>query len=124
MQHIEEIKNKKILPIVFDAREALIELFGDKLKQLILFGSYARGEQEPGSDVDIMILVDETEEKLKLYRERVSEIMTDLSLKYDVLVSLMEKSYDRYMQRLEILPFYRNIYDEGLEIYGRDTNTP
>jgi predicted nucleotidyltransferase len=124
MQHIDEIKNKKILPIVFDAREALIELFGDKLKQLILFGSYARGEQEPGSDVDIMILVDETEEKLKLYRDRVSEIMTDLSLKYDVLVSLMEKSYDRYMQRLDILPFYRNIYDEGLEIYGRDTNTP
>jgi predicted nucleotidyltransferase len=124
MQHIDEIKNKKVLPIVFDAREALIELFGNKLKQLILFGSYARGEQEPGSDVDIMILVDETEEKLKQYRDRVSEIMTDLSLKYDVLVSLMEKSYDRYMQRLDILPFYRNIYDEGLEIYGRDTNTP
>ena len=40
---LEELKNK------------LIKIFGDKLKRIIKYGSYARGENHEGSDLDIMV---------------------------------------------------------------------
>jgi predicted nucleotidyltransferase len=88
---------------------------------LILYGSYARNEQDPESDIDIMILVDENEEILRKYRRKVVDIMTELSLKYDKLISLTREPYSRYYEYLDVLPYFRNIYDEGVEIYGKKT---
>ena len=119
MKSLETIKDKRFLAILFDVKEKVIGLFGDKLRQLVLYGSYARDEQDPESDIDIMILVDENEDKLQEYRPGIVEIMTDLSLKYDTLISLSRKTYSHYIEYLDILPYYQNIYNEGIEIYGK-----
>jgi predicted nucleotidyltransferase len=37
---------------------ALVERFGERLRELILFGSYARGEAHEDSDVDVMVAVE------------------------------------------------------------------
>ena len=121
MKRIETIKNKRLSAILFDVRERIVELFGDKLRYLILYGSYARGEQDPASDIDIMILVDESEEALRGYRSEIVDIMTDLSLKYDTFISLAKKTYSRYSEYLDVLPYYQNIHNEGVEIYGKKT---
>jgi len=47
--------------------------------------------------------------------------MAKLSLNYDILVSITEDTYDRYIEYTEILPFYKNIIEEGIEIYGKET---
>jgi predicted nucleotidyltransferase len=38
-------------------REELVHIYGDNLKAVYLYGSYARGDYRPGSDVDVMILL-------------------------------------------------------------------
>jgi len=39
--------------------ERLRDVFGERLERIVLYGSYARGEQTPGSDVDLLVLVTE-----------------------------------------------------------------
>ena len=119
MRSIETIKDRRLKAILSDIKEEVLKLFGDRLVQLILYGSYARNEQDGESDIDVLILVDEAEENLKKYRPKVIDIMTDLSLKYDTLISLARKTYDHYTEYFDFLPYYQNIYNEGVEIYGR-----
>jgi uncharacterized protein len=121
MRSVKTIKDKYLLSVLTDVKEETRKVFGDDLKQLILFGSYAREDQDTESDIDIMILVDETEERLRVYGETVADIMGELSMKHEKLISLIEVPYTRYKKYQEVLPFYRNVYDEGIEIYGRDT---
>jgi len=121
MRPFSTINDKYLLSVATDVKEEAHKIFGDKLKQLILFGSYAREEQDDESDIDIMILVDESEEKLRKYKEIVGDVMGELSMKHEKLVSLIEVPYSRYKRYLDVLPFYRNVYDEGVEIYGSDT---
>ncbi len=119
MKNLETIKDKKLLKILGDVEHEIRQLFGDKLKGLILYGSYARNEQVPESDIDIMILVDDNEEGLRNYRYLIADIMGELTIKYGKLISLAEVTYNRFVDFLEVLPFYKNIKEEGVEIYGK-----
>ena len=119
MKKIEIINDKELLDILHDVKEEIHQLFGDKLRRLILYGSYARNEQDPESDIDIMIMVDESEDGLRKYRYLIADVMGELTIRYGKLISLTEVTYNRYNDFLEVLPFYKNINEEGIEIYGR-----
>ncbi|MCP4153070.1 MAG: nucleotidyltransferase domain-containing protein [bacterium] len=119
MRTIESINNKGFRAILAEVEAEVLKLFGDKLRQMILFGSYARNEQDPESDIDIFILVDESEARLQEYRERIVDIMTDLSLKYDILISLTKAASEHFDKYFDLLPFFQNVYNEGVEIYGK-----
>ena len=121
MKTIGTINDKQLLNILTDVKNEIRKIFGDKLRHLILFGSYARNEHATDSDIDIMILVEESEERLRRYKYIVADIMGELSLKHEKLISLIEIPYNRYARYLDVLPFYRNVYDEGVEIYGRES---
>ena len=120
MKNLDMIKNKELLNILRDVKHEIRQLFGDKLRRLILYGSYARNEQDPESDIDIMILVDDNEDGLRNYRYLIADVMGDLTIKYGKLISLAEATYNRFVDFKEFLPFYKNIYEEGVEIYGKE----
>ncbi len=119
MKSLNTIDDKKLFTILLDVKYEIKKIFGDKLVQLILFGSYARDQHEPGSDIDIMILVQESEEKLRKYKYVIADIMAELSLKHEKLISLIEIPYNRFIHYLDVLPFYKTVHDEGVEIYGK-----
>jgi len=118
MKKKEQIKNKSLLKILEDIRLIGIESFGEKLKEIILYGSYASGRQTDGSDVDIMFLFNENNKEISRYRDKIADIMVDLSLKYDVLVSITENSVEDFERYVSYIPFYENVYNEGVEIYA------
>lgn len=119
MKNLETIKDKELLNILHDVKLEVRQLLGDKLMALILYGSYARNEQDPESDIDIMILVDDSEDGLRNFRYLIADVMGELTIKYGKLISLAEVTYNRFVDFLEVLPFYKNINDEGVEIYGK-----
>ena len=52
---------------------AMKEIFGESYRETIVYGSYARGDYEENSDIDVMILVDFSEEEICMYKDKVME---------------------------------------------------
>jgi len=92
------------------------EIFKEKLTDIILFGSYARGDYDNESDIDILVVANIPVEEMQFYRKRLDAICGDLLFDYGVLVSIIEKDYDTYSRYSQILPFYKNIVKEGVKI--------
>jgi uncharacterized protein len=105
------MKNPKIKTIVAELRTSLEALYGDRLVTMILFGSHARGDAEPGSDIDVLVVL---KEPVSPGTEitRTSEIRSQLSLKYDAVVSCTYVSAVRYTT--EQSPLLINIRREGV----------
>ena len=88
----------------------------DRIKSIILYGSYARGDYDSESDIDITAVVsgnrEELQEKLKLVWDESAEI----GLENDVVVSPTVIPEDEYEQYRNVLPYYRYISMEGRKI--------
>lgn len=89
-------------------------VFGDRLKNVILYGSYARGDYDDESDIDVMIIVDMPPEKLSGYRWDMSCFTADLNIENDVLISVKLQSLQLLEQWKDILPFYKNVLKDGV----------
>ena len=94
----------------------LKNIFGGSLEQICLYGSYARGDFDAESDVNIMVLVDLPKDKLSSYRRKVSDLSFVLDLKYDVLLSIKLQDKETFQKFAEVLPFFKNIIREGKRV--------
>jgi len=92
------------------------QLFGDKLKEVRLYGSYARGDYDDESDVDFALIVDVPRERLSSYHEGVVTIADDASIDFGVVVSINCIPADQYSAWVADLPYYRAIKEEGLAV--------
>ena len=92
------------------------DIFGEKLESIVLFGSYARGDFDEESDIDILILADMSSEELASYRGHIDTLCGDLLWEYGIVVSAIEKDLETYNKYSNVLPFYKNIEQEGVKI--------
>ena len=92
------------------------EILGNRVKKIILYGSYARGDFNESSDIDIMILTDLTDDEIIEYREKVWDYDYDLEFEnnFDIQLSPLVKNIDKFNYWLEALPFYMNVQKEGV----------
>ena len=70
-------------------------LYGDRLKQVVLYGSWARGEATVDSDIDLLIVL-RGEVRPGREIDRMIDIITDLNLEHGILLSvypISEKDY-------------------------------
>lgn len=103
--------NPNLTVILNQLRQYFQELYGEKLAYLILYGSQARGDAEPDSDIDILVVLNDAVDAWTEI-ERTSEYISELCLKYDVVISTNFATLSRY--RLENSPFYMNVRREGV----------
>lgn len=79
----------------------------------ILFGSEARGEAHPDSDIDLLILVDG--DKMSLEQEEIITLpLYELELKTGVVISPIIMLKKLWENRPFKTPFYINIVNEGI----------
>lgn len=90
--------------------------FGDKLQAVILYGSYARGDYDDASDIDIMIIADVNREDLFRYKKPIIKVTSELGLENDVVVTATLKDKKTFEQYKSALPFYQSVLKEGVEI--------
>lgn len=98
--------------------EQLKGVYGEHLKKVILYGSYARGDFREDSDVDIMILLDIDDIKIKEYRHLLSYMTYDFNMKFELDVKPIAKSREHFNKWVNAYPFYNNIVNEGVTLYG------
>ena len=108
------ITMKKIL---LQYTELLRFIYGNHLNAVILYGSYARGDYDEFSDVDIMILLNLDEMELKKYRQQLSEITFDFNMEHDIDIKPIAKSKELFLKWQESYPFYKNVSREGVTLY-------
>lgn len=92
------------------------KILGNRLKKIILYGSYARGDYNNSSDIDIMILTDLTDDEIVEYRHKIYDIAFDIEFdnKFDITLSPLLKNIDKFNYWLQALPFYMNVQKEGV----------
>jgi len=98
--------------------EQLINALGSKLYKIILYGSYARGDFDYESDFDVMVLINCSQEELREYRALVAKIANRVSLEDELEISLMIQDRNTFEEWQDALPFYRNVKNDGVILYG------
>lgn len=92
------------------------ELLREKLDGVVLYGSYARGDFDKESDVDILVRINCDKTQLSYFRDLFCPTASRLSLDYGVTVSVAVADRDSFNRYKTVLPFYRNIEREGIAI--------
>lgn len=94
------------------------KIYGNELKTVFLYGSYARGDYHENSDIDIMILVNLSDSQIKARQRLLSDLTFDYNFENDVEIMPQVKNCDHFNKWLRAYPFYNQIKKEGVELYA------
>ncbi len=85
----------RIRDILKEFREEVENLYESRLKSIILYGSWARGDATEESDIDLLIVL---ERKVIPGKEidKMIDIITEINLKHGVLISIYPVSEEDY----------------------------
>ena len=103
--------NPRLRTILAQCRARMEEIYGTRLAGLVLFGSQARGDGEPDSDIDVLVVLDGPLDR-RSERERTIQLVADLSLEYDTVIMPVFTDAETY--RDNEFSLYRNIRHEGI----------
>ena len=103
--------NARVQTILGELRSGLQLLYGERLLRVVLFGSHARGDAVPGSDIDVLVVLRGPVDPV-LEIERAGQFKAKLCLKYGEVVSTTFVSADRY--ETERSPLLLNVRSEGV----------
>ena len=92
----------------------LNSVFGDRLAKVILYGSYARGEATPGSDIDLLLLV---KDKKKGDRLKALDIANKFFEERELLFSPRVMEKETFNEKLDKnYGFHKEVAQQGVEI--------
>ena len=106
--------DNRIHDIVLKFSQQVKKLLGQKLDKVILYGSYARGDYNEHSDIDIMILTTLTDEEIKKTEPMLFDLAFDFQMDYGGDISVVVKNKDQFEYWLGALPFYNNVKKESI----------
>lgn len=104
--------SQQVRHIIDSLRDESRRALGKKLLDMFLFGSYARGDFDGDSDIDVLIVVNEP--LSKEMKEEMSRITSTLSLENDVVIAciIYEKEFFDHVRS----PFILNVKEEGIKL--------
>lgn len=94
------------------------KIMGKDLSKILVYGSYARGDYNENSDIDIMILTSLSEDKIEQVEDFLYDEAFDFMMEYGIQISVIVKNEEHFKYWLGALPFYDNVECEGIEIVG------
>ena len=107
------MRGARLNTILREFRDGLEQIYGPRLVRIVLFGSQARDEAEPDSDIDVMVVLlgpVNAHEEIR----RLSAFKAELCLKYDVVVSCVYVSEAEYRQ--DGTPLMLSVRREGVPV--------
>jgi predicted nucleotidyltransferase len=106
-----------ILNIINEYVASVKKIFGTYLRKVIVYGSYARGDYNEKSDIDIMFIVTLNENEIHEKFNDVCDIAFEYEMKYGIVISPIIKNNQHFEKWVGVLPFYQNVIREGVCIY-------
>lgn len=109
-------KNKELSKNIDLMVLELVDIYKDYINEIILYGSYARGDETSESDIDIALI-------LKENKKENTDKMIDCVAKYELnvgkVLSVIEIDENKFKKYAKILPFYENINTEGILLWKK-----
>lgn len=105
--------NDNVHSLLQKLRQRFEPIYGQRLQQMVLFGSQARGDAESGSDVDVMVVLNGKVRPADEI-ERTGAITAELSLQFDTVLSCLFISTERFES--ERSPLLLNVRREGVPV--------
>ena len=111
---------KNVKSVIEQFIQGVNNILGNRLKKIILYGSYARGDYNKSSDIDIMILTDLLDDEIEEYKDKIWDYAYDIEWdnNFDIQLSPLVRNIEKYNQRVNIIPFYHNVQKEGVVLRG------
>ena len=110
------IDSERMNLLIREIADLTNRIFPNEKPDIILFGSYARGDAQEDSDIDLMILISAPRNVISEHSWEIGEAAADLLLKYDVVISPIVENREYFDKNADVLPFYRNIVREGVRL--------
>lgn len=105
--------DERITQLVNKVKNHLITTYGEKIREVILYGSHVRGEPTKDSDIDILVLIDDSIDPFEV-RSSLSDLLFDILLEEGELISVVvlpEDFFENYNY-----PFMLNVKKEGVRV--------
>lgn len=93
--------------------ECYRNVYANQIVDIVLYGSYARGDYTENSDIDIVAVVHGSRMELQQKLKEVWNRSAEVGLENDIVVSPTVIPYDEFKKYQDTLPYYRNILQEG-----------
>lgn len=101
--------------MIRDLIDGLCKIFDQNITQIILYGSVARQEEHLESDIDIAIIIENIQ--ITEVKDRFIEWNSELDMKYNRVFSIVDIEKDKMDKWGAVLPFYKNIRNEGVVLW-------
>ena len=119
MQSVIQSKDNNTLQMIMkDVYIKMRDLYGDDLEKVILYGSYARGDYDEESDIDIMVLVKCDDKKIEELRKTRISYMSELCLEYEIYIAVLVYNINYFTEWKDYMPLFKNIVKDGIEVYA------
>lgn len=105
--------DNKIKVILNELRHIFEELYGERLVQMLLYGSRARGDATTFSDIDVLVVLKGPVSPCEEISRTIDQV-ADISLRYNVVVACVFVSDEQFVQ--ERSPLLLNVRSEGIAI--------
>lgn len=113
LRHLDTRERQALLEYV----DLLVEQFDGLINSVLLFGSKARGDSTPDSDIDVLVVVESDNWRI---HKQIRYLAADVCLKYDLPISprIWSISHRQEMKELHTL-LYQKIFRDGVELLDR-----
>jgi predicted nucleotidyltransferase len=105
--------NEKLQTILTELHRRFEAIYGERLVRLVLFGSQARGDAEPGSDIDVLVVLKGIVSPCEEIAKTINDV-ADISLEYNEVVSCVFVSEEQFER--ERSPLLLNVRREGVPL--------
>ncbi len=105
------MKRLDLETILRELSDALRNRYRERFVGLWLYGSQARGDSGPESDIDLLVILTRSE-RPALEVDRYADILADFNLRYGVLLSVLPVEQSELHAASG--PFWRNVRAEGM----------
>lgn len=110
------MSDKDELKVIIGETVKAILSVSDNVEKIILFGSKARGDSKPDSDIDVLVVLDIPEEQLSMMKREMRNLASDIGLEHDELISLVIVTKE-YFESMGNTLFYQNVAKDGIIMY-------
>ena len=104
--------------VIAQLKDEIIAQVGDCVHSIVLFGSVARGEATPDSDIDLLLITDGSQ----AVKDRIHEMSYDIDLEYEVFTQLVFFTKAGFEKEVRMRSWFStDLVTQGVVLYDNQT---